>query len=113
MSDHTPGPWEAKNQNGHGGIGVDSANRCVATVYLGVTSSRREWGKETFDQPENYETVANARLIAAAPDLLEALKHLTNILSDDDSDYPDLGLYHMVMDGVERAGDAIRKAVTE
>ena len=70
MSKHTPGPWEAKHRAGHdnqyrteifsaehGGIAT-----CAWTPKNcgnGVTGTYRE---------------ANARLIAAAPDLLEALQ---------------------------------------
>lgn len=57
---HTPGPWQARKA-AHGPIDIfDRRNLDVVTVYGGgVESEARE---------------ANARLIAAAPDLLEALK---------------------------------------
>ena len=93
MSKHTPGPWEAKHRAGHdnqyrteifsaehGGIAT-----CAWTPKNcgnGVTGTYRE---------------ANARLIAAAPDLLEALQHLTLVLKA--AGY-----------GTERADAAIAKA---
>jgi len=52
---HTPGPWQTKDI-GHGHC------ICPDVAWVGLTS------KQT---PE--ETAANARLIAAAPELLEAL----------------------------------------
>ena len=56
---HTPGPWTLRRMHTGGFDIMDWRNRDVATVYGG--------GVET----ESRE--ANARLIAAAPDLLEAL----------------------------------------
>lgn len=59
MSEHAPGPWEAQNTAGHdlhGQTAVYDANgKDVAIVYDGT---------------------ANAPLIAAAPELLDALKSL-------------------------------------
>lgn len=55
---HTPGPWETSH-DGHGGIYVGDKNgRQVGFVSL------------------RSEQEANARLIAAAPELLEALRDL-------------------------------------
>jgi len=59
MSSFTPGPWEARAFNDHSlQIPVrDAAGEGVANVWGG-----------------NEEAHANARLIAAAPDLLERVK---------------------------------------
>ena len=57
---HTPSPWAVPNWNQLGRIDVvDSAGGIVAAVYL-------------RDKPR--EEAANARLIAAAPELLAALR---------------------------------------
>jgi hypothetical protein len=57
ITDYTSGPWEAKDQWGY--IKIHSKNEGVCAVHgLGVNSQ------------------ANARLISAAPDLLDALKAL-------------------------------------
>jgi hypothetical protein len=57
---HTPGPWVAR-QSAHGPIDIfDSQERDVVTVYGGGVPSEHKQ--------------ANARLIAAAPELLDALK---------------------------------------
>jgi hypothetical protein len=61
---HTPGPWKIKN--GHNYSILDSQNRAVAFTSFGA---------EICD-------VANARLIAAAPDLLDACKHLNAVCFD-------------------------------
>lgn len=62
MSKHTPRPWrfDPDNQNIY-------ANGMVA---------------QTFGHVHNGEKLANARLIAAAPDLLEALKDILYALSN-------------------------------
>lgn len=66
MSKHTPGPWE-----------IDK--RCETSVFAELDGRRGicstgGYSTNTID-PEvlNDENNANARLIAAAPDLLEAL----------------------------------------
>ena len=64
---HTPGPWAARRMHTGGFDIMDPRNRDVVTVYGG--------GVET----ESRE--ANARLIAAAPDLLEALRQTTAQIS--------------------------------
>lgn len=66
---HTPGPWEQKIQS----CGFWS----ICTVYgaeQGWIEIHAPNGSQTADV--RAETTANARLIAAAPDLLEALQHL-------------------------------------
>lgn len=76
---HTPGPWELDRQSVIGGEVFrvhKSETRFVATINaIGNAYS---------------ENLANAQLIAAAPELLEALKEtfqtLTNIVGN--ADYP-------------------------
>ena len=62
---HTPGPWEAQNTAGydtHGqAVVYDASGKDVAIVYDGD---------------------ANALLIAAAPDLLDALRRITMFIDD-------------------------------
>jgi hypothetical protein len=61
MSKHTPGPWHVKRDNG-----IYAKDR-----YIGLSLEGHLYGS---DLP--CET--NARLMAAAPELLEALKELYN-----------------------------------
>lgn len=58
MSKHTPGPWDV-NEGDFG-------------IYQLETSDQIA---EVFSHHPPAELEANARLIAAAPELLEALKH--------------------------------------
>lgn len=61
MSKHTPGPWEAVELDGKpvNDPAIMSAKHCVATCWIN-------------DIPRK-QAAANAVLMAAAPDLLEAI----------------------------------------
>ena len=66
MSAHTPGPWRAvPNAPGISDTVIDSGRRVVADV---------------ISRKSTDELRANARLIAAAPELLDALEGLLNAL---------------------------------
>jgi hypothetical protein len=83
MSKHTPGPWRYKADGGN---------------YMLIFCSNDEgWG----DNLRGYCGEANARLIAAAPDLLEALREALHLI---DTTSPIEG------DTVRRARVAIDKA---
>lgn len=86
---HTPGPWQYKNDGrsrdfmnkpgwnpsnpDHCGFRVYDATTLVASVNEGVNIPREE-------------CAANARLIAAAPELLEALKGLLDYTGGHDEE---------------------------
>ena len=59
MSEHTPGPWHTAGEQG---VQIRSAKDQIAKVW---TMRGNEWK-------------ANAHLIAAAPDLLEALQDMVS-----------------------------------
>ena len=59
-TEHTPGPWKAQDESNYSAPIIEGDGRPVAEVYGDGLEQRK----------------ANARLIAAAPDLLEALKTL-------------------------------------
>jgi len=74
MNTHTPGPWEIKLSRDDEGtlchIGTpDKIARCGQHVC-----QINGWG---FDYDADKEQQANARLIAAAPDLLAACKRIS------------------------------------
>lgn len=73
MSKHTPGPWTwGESYNGLYGSGKDNEVLRFAP-YEGMYL---DWGSKSRD--------ANARLIAAAPELLEALKLARSIIGHPD-----------------------------
>jgi len=75
MDKHTPGPWGFGNTSddkklilGDGGKG-----RYICSVQIHQTPRRCGYDMEK-------ERLANARLIAAAPELLEACKHIQGMI---------------------------------
>lgn len=71
MKTHTPGPWHLGMRPGliYGPLGEQIADMRGLTL-------------------EKYESIANAHLIASAPDLLAALERLAHPMADDeDLDY--------------------------
>jgi hypothetical protein len=71
---HTPGPWREFAPEIDGIVEENYRTICGgADLEPGVPNS--QWGYEYFDI-SGYISPANARLIAAAPDLLEALESL-------------------------------------
>ena len=70
MSKHTPGPWKVYylEKNSDGEPCIMTATHCVGHIWINDIS--RE------------QAAANAVLIAAAPDLLEALQRATPYLTD-------------------------------
>lgn len=84
---HTPGPWYF---DGHGAIwrrppsdlyengGEVAGDRPIATVHIG-------WHR---DGANGYPVEANARLMAAAPELLEACQTFAEWLRREDAGFP-------------------------
>ncbi len=60
MNSHTPGPWRRVGSTVQAGATDEGTHVMVSDSYFG--------------HGDREETEANARLIAAAPDLLEALR---------------------------------------
>lgn len=73
MNKHTPGPWTNRGRIPQPGLphSTVAAKTLIARVY-----------SEAFGDIEQEE--ANARLMAAAPELLEALENLLRYLETDD-----------------------------
>lgn len=84
MSEHTPGPWwtDGEYSEEEAGVAVIAANTDAGPLPGNPTRGMVAWSSELL--PENKDRcAANARLIAAAPDLLVAAKlaltHVENI----------------------------------
>lgn len=74
---HTPGPWLIDTNTIYALDETDRVNRFSAQVQGGY-SSAPVYGDRIRTTPE--ELAANARLIAAAPDLLAALQAVMHVL---------------------------------
>ena len=72
---HTPGPWEMRGPCASGRYSVIHNG---PLFYVG-------------DAGEPGDGEANARLAAAAPELLEALREIHNAIADGDGDYSPSG----------------------
>ena len=78
---HTPAPWEAiTNQNGNTIIRTTCWNESAGTNCLRIIASDLY---DESNEPELAELEANARLIAAAPDMLAALQNMVTIWEGD------------------------------
>lgn len=96
MSTHTKGAWHIGVGNGNGSIFADSGRTRLesgGTTLYPICEINSGW--------DEAEDAANARLIAAAPELLDALQGLMNYVGgwDAAADHP-----------CGKARDAIKKA---
>lgn len=71
---HTPGPWQASPAHEGRSISVETVGRASPS---GVICSVHKWGIGGMGE-------ANATLVACAPDMLETLKRIAEVLSDAD-----------------------------
>lgn len=98
---HTPGPWTLLADEGM--LGRPLPGRWVVEADGGVyICLDPEWDEEYY-----WESIANARLIAAAPDMLDALKKLASI------DFGSNGWDNFAENAAREARAAIAKALGE
>jgi hypothetical protein len=89
---HTPGPWSSQDREKQVFVPLKSVDCERIGFYVGFVNGHLQ-----------QEAAANARLIAAAPDLLEALKALEVLFSPCVRDSTQA-------DWIDRARAAIKKA---
>lgn len=82
MSKHTPGPWSLFDD------GSEVHDRIVGPV-VGVKGMTATVARAAFGIRPNQEVAANARLIAAAPDLLAACESVIDGLASMGCDWGD------------------------
>ncbi len=99
MSKHTPGPWKVIRDGND--LSVRSANSRDTGKITHLDIAENIGGlRPGPDFTDRSEAKANARLIAAAPDLLEALQRLVKAVDPEST-------------GWDEAVDAIAKATGE
>ena len=80
MNTHTPGPWSVENCRNEDGSKFLSINgQGPLGSWLAEIQAGNIDGKPADTGPLH---LANARLIAAAPDLLEALRYLDDAINE-------------------------------
>jgi non-homologous end joining protein Ku len=82
MSEHTAGPWKFTY--------TDESGECfiIAKNLGGMVGAALPWPTE-IDARDFRRVIANARLIAAAPELLEALRQMVVNAEADGKEYRD------------------------
>lgn len=106
---HTPGPWMHKRRARDGHVDVITTEKGKEFIAVGVPYAETP----VLDHPHDNIQTANARLIAAAPDMLKHLQLVVDTISDDSDDYPDLGLFRITQDLVKRCHRVINEATGE
>jgi hypothetical protein len=78
MSKHTPGPWEAERVY----LTIEDPTMRITAydgaLYVAEAAYSHVRGERAIHVTDADEMRANARLIAAAPDLLEALRNFVD-----------------------------------
>lgn len=99
---HTPGPWKAYQKQGTQGQGLPQwrihgpgVTGSIATVDFDLT--------QPTVRKQNENVSANAHLIAAAPELLEALKIMKDMLQGQYAGWDAMDEYHIVADAIAKA----------
>ena len=76
---HTPGPWQTKRSDSKSAVNIVGSH--LGSKYKIARCPITGWGDNPETQRrENEEVEANARLIAAAPELLEALVKSVSVI---------------------------------
>lgn len=96
---HTPGPWIVNDWSSSG---------WSVRSKIGMPIASKRWGNELTGQEYRDEMIANAHLIAAAPDMLDALRHVYARLEIEESENP--GGAYILAAMRENIANVIRKA---
>jgi len=76
MAEHTPGPWKVVDGDSHNGYPHEPSEYEYRVVPESTEPRPNNIIASFWDCEWGYEALGNAHLIAAAPDLLAALKEI-------------------------------------
>lgn len=87
---HTPGPWHSVDENGvpitsdDWSLGYDGCGNCVGSLITDSDGTVVAQAVLVYrrDEKVNERLTANARLMAAAPEMLDALERVQKFLAD-------------------------------
>lgn len=106
---HSKGPWRVKTWGAELNRNF-SGEQCLSAEIFGESDSKYigniQLEGALIDDPELNEGWANARLVCAAPELLEALEHIQKEISSDEF------IKHS-KDAINKVNEAIKKAKGE
>lgn len=84
MSKHTPGPWVVGSTTNHGQcVYIDAPKGDAGLCYSSWSGIACAYGSDDDKEAGREIAAANAHLIAAAPELLEALEYCLDCLGDE------------------------------
>ena len=107
MTQHTPGPWRVDPDHCRDVQTADGA------IEICLAEGGEPYGKNLFSVPSMEEAHANARLIAAAPELLFELKKCASLLKTACSEIDDLTGKAVITQRLESVTALIAKATGE
>ena len=98
MSNHTPGPWEVEPYSDESEEPIN-----IVSEFKALPDGRKSanWIAECILEDDVEENRRNARLIAAAPELLDALKEMVKDRIEDG--YSEDPLVKMCEDAIKKA----------
>lgn len=87
MSKHTPGPWNMAGawKGGHGVFDIIKPHPSAPQSTVGYVIATVSYSWNQDDGKATDETIANARLISAAPDLLLCVEELAAMYENTDA----------------------------
>ena len=83
MTEHTPGPWEIDKRDNGNIIILEDKELCPTVFIWGSQGQGHGRIAMIYSECGIGDLEANARLIAAAPELLEALERLFKQINND------------------------------
>ncbi|KAA0970280.1 hypothetical protein FPY71_07070 [Aureimonas fodinaquatilis] len=102
---HTPGPWSVFiDDSGGQWTGWPLSISAVNETDKTVVRTGGQWPYEWDNATSQREAVANAQLIAAAPDLLEVLKRIDSVMDFSGTQYSQFdGLQEQMLAAIAKA----------